>query len=110
MASLAIDGDVNAGIAHLRWFIVDDSLRGSGVGRQLMKQAMQFVDALKFRETYLWTFKGLDSARHLYESFGFVLTSEAEGEQWGPGLLSNASAGAPPSKILEASRSYLLGV
>ncbi|WP_055325650.1 helix-turn-helix domain-containing GNAT family N-acetyltransferase [Ralstonia solanacearum] len=83
LASLAIDGDVNAGIAHLRWFIVDDSLRGSGVGRQLMKQAMQFVDALKFRETYLWTFKGLDSARHLYESFGFVLTNEAEGEQWG---------------------------
>lgn len=83
LASLAIDGDLQTGIAHLRWFIVDDSLRGSGVGRQLMKHAIQFVDSLKFRETYLWTFKGLDSARHLYESFGFVLTTEAEGEQWG---------------------------
>ncbi|WP_321789064.1 helix-turn-helix domain-containing GNAT family N-acetyltransferase [Paraburkholderia sp. J94] len=83
LASLAIDGDTATGIAHLRWFIVDDSLRGSGVGRQLMTQAMQFVDELGFTETYLWTFKGLHAARHLYESFGFGLVSEAEGDQWG---------------------------
>jgi DNA-binding MarR family transcriptional regulator/GNAT superfamily N-acetyltransferase len=83
LASLAIDGDTAVGIAHLRWFIVDDSLRGSGIGRQLMTCAMRFVDEQQFRETYLWTFKGLDSARHLYESFGFTLTSESEGAQWG---------------------------
>jgi DNA-binding MarR family transcriptional regulator/GNAT superfamily N-acetyltransferase len=83
LASLAIDGDVASGVAHLRWFIVDDSLRGTGVGRQLMTRAMQFVDRQRFRETYLWTFKGLDSARHLYELFGFTLTSESEGVQWG---------------------------
>ena len=82
LASLAIDGDHETGVAHLRWFIVDDSLRGSGVGRRLMSEAMAFVDA-RFRETYLWTFKGLDAARHLYESFGFALTEESEGEQWG---------------------------
>jgi DNA-binding MarR family transcriptional regulator/GNAT superfamily N-acetyltransferase len=82
LASLAIDGNEATGVAHLRWFIVDDALRGSGVGRQLMSQAMRFVDE-RFRETYLWTFKGLDAARHLYESFGFRLTDESEGEQWG---------------------------
>jgi len=82
LASLAIDGNEATGVAHLRWFIVDDALRGSGVGRQLMAQAMRFVDE-RFRETYLWTFKGLDAARHLYESFGFRLTDESEGEQWG---------------------------
>ncbi|VVD92559.1 MarR family transcriptional regulator [Pandoraea horticolens] len=82
LASLAIDGNMATGIAHLRWFIVDDALRGSGVGRQLMSRAMRFVDE-RFRETYLWTFKGLDAARHLYESFGFRLTDESEGEQWG---------------------------
>lgn len=82
LASLAIDGDHQTGVAHLRWFIVDDSLRGTGIGRQLMSRAMQFVD-LHFAETYLWTFKGLDSARHLYEAFGFTLDSEAEGDQWG---------------------------
>lgn len=82
LASLAIDGDDETGIAHLRWFIVDDSLRGSGVGRQLMSQAMKFVDK-RYSETYLWTFKGLDAARHLYESFGFQLVEESEGAQWG---------------------------
>ncbi|WP_321945110.1 helix-turn-helix domain-containing GNAT family N-acetyltransferase [Paraburkholderia sp. J10-1] len=84
LASLAIDGNEhgNAGVAHLRWFIVDDSLRGTGIGRQMMTSAMQFVDA-HYAETYLWTFKGLDAARHLYESFGFELAEELEGSQWG---------------------------
>ncbi|MBU9466614.1 helix-turn-helix domain-containing GNAT family N-acetyltransferase [Burkholderia multivorans] len=83
VASLAIDGDAATGVAHLRWFIVSDALRGTGIGRQLMTRAMRFVDDYPFSETYLWTFKGLDSARHLYESFGFTLDSEAEGTQWG---------------------------
>ncbi|MCP3710907.1 helix-turn-helix domain-containing GNAT family N-acetyltransferase [Paraburkholderia sp. CNPSo 3274] len=84
LASLAIDGHEsgNAGVAHLRWFIVDDSLRGTGVGRQLMTNAMEFVDA-QYAETYLWTFKGLEAARHLYESFGFRPAEEFEGGQWG---------------------------
>ncbi|RQH05691.1 bifunctional helix-turn-helix transcriptional regulator/GNAT family N-acetyltransferase [Paraburkholderia dinghuensis] len=83
LASLAIDGDVVSGIARLRWFIVDDSLRGTGIGRQLMTRAMRFVDEQPFRETYLWTFKGLDAARHLYELSGFTLTDEFAGTQWG---------------------------
>ena len=82
LASLAIDGDPATGLAHLRWFIVDESLRGSGIGRQLMSSAIQFVDQ-HFSETYLWTFKGLDAARHLYESFGFALSQQLEGTQWG---------------------------
>jgi len=82
LASLAIDGDLTTGTAHLRWFIVDDSLRGTGIGRQLLIRAMQFVDE-RFQSTYLWTFKGLDAARHLYESFGFQLTQASEGNQWG---------------------------
>ncbi|SAL61594.1 MarR family transcriptional regulator [Caballeronia arvi] len=82
LGSLAIDGDMATRVAHLRWFIIDDALRGSGMGKQLMARAMDFVDA-HYDETYLWTFKSLDAARHLYESFGFALTDEAEGRQWG---------------------------
>ncbi|MEV8472700.1 helix-turn-helix domain-containing GNAT family N-acetyltransferase [Ralstonia sp. UNC404CL21Col] len=82
LASLAIDGNSDTRVAHLRWFIVDDSLRGTGIGRKLMSQAMRFVDE-RFDETYLNTFKGLDAARHLYESFGFQLTHEEAGAQWG---------------------------
>ncbi|WP_250523270.1 MULTISPECIES: helix-turn-helix domain-containing GNAT family N-acetyltransferase [unclassified Caballeronia] len=86
LGSLAIDGDLTTRVAHLRWFIVDDSLRGSGIGRQLMARAMSFVDA-HYDETYLWTFKSLDAARHLYESFGFTLSDEAEGTQWGTSVI-----------------------
>ncbi len=82
LASIVIDGDLATRQAHLRWFIVDESLRGMGVGRALLQQAMDFVDA-HYDETYLWTFKGLDAARHLYEAAGFTLAESAEGRQWG---------------------------
>ncbi|WP_258129925.1 bifunctional helix-turn-helix transcriptional regulator/GNAT family N-acetyltransferase [Achromobacter anxifer] len=82
LASIVIDGDLAARQAHLRWFIVDESLRGMGVGRALLDRAMDFVDA-HYDETYLWTFKGLDAARHLYEAAGFTLAESAEGRQWG---------------------------
>ncbi|MFF7395782.1 GNAT family N-acetyltransferase [Achromobacter sp. NPDC008082] len=82
LASIVIDGDLAKRQAHLRWFIVDDALRGMGVGRALLERALAFADA-HYDETYLWTFKGLDAARHLYESAGFVLTDESEGRQWG---------------------------
>ncbi|RDK07922.1 bifunctional helix-turn-helix transcriptional regulator/GNAT family N-acetyltransferase [Cupriavidus lacunae] len=97
LASLAIDGDDAKGIAHLRWFIVDDSLRGSGVGRQLMSHAMKFVDE-RYSETYLWTFKGLDAARHLYESFGFQLADESEGAQWGTKVIEQRFSRLPAQK------------
>jgi hypothetical protein len=33
MGSIAMDGqDLGENIVHLRWFIVDDSVRGSGAG------------------------------------------------------------------------------
>jgi len=82
LGSVVIDGDIDARVAHLRWFIVDDSLRGKGVGRGLLSRALDFVDEW-YDETYLWTFSGLDAARHLYESAGFQLAEEAAGSQWG---------------------------
>ncbi|MDT3250388.1 helix-turn-helix domain-containing GNAT family N-acetyltransferase [Serratia sp. root2] len=84
VGSVSIDGEsLGDNRAHLRAFIIDDSLRGSGVGRKLLNRAVAFCDKRGFRETHLWTFKGLDAARHLYESVGFVLAEEQPGEQWG---------------------------
>ena len=82
--SIAIDGeDLADGCAHLRWFIVDDQLRGAGLGKELIQKALEFCDAQNFRETHLWTFKGLDAARRLYENHGFSLRQEFSGTQWG---------------------------
>jgi DNA-binding MarR family transcriptional regulator/N-acetylglutamate synthase-like GNAT family acetyltransferase len=84
VGSLAIDGeDLGAGIAHLRWFIVDDGVRGSGAGCRLLDAAMAFVDERDFAATHLWTFVGLSAARHLYESYGFECVEERPGSQWG---------------------------
>ncbi len=82
--SVALDGShAEADGAHLRWFITSDALRGQGVGRQLLNHAVEFADRCGYRSTYLWTFSGLDAARHLYESVGFQLAQESPGTQWG---------------------------
>lgn len=88
IGSIAIDGeDMGSRKAHLRWFIVDDSARGSGVGKQLLDTALAFVDAQRCTETHLWTFSGLEAARHLYESRSFSLAEERPGSQWGGKVL-----------------------
>ena len=84
VGSVAIDGeDLGASRAHLRWFIVDDSVRGTGFGRTLLQAAVGFCDRRSFFEVQLWTFSGLDAARHLYEAHGFVLVEEHRADQWG---------------------------
>jgi len=84
VGSVAVDGeDLKNGEAHLRWFILDEAYRGSGIGRKLLEQAITFCDEQRFPAIQLWTFKGLDAARKLYESFAFTLKNEEEGTQWG---------------------------
>jgi GNAT superfamily N-acetyltransferase len=82
--SVVMDG-THAGEAgaHLRWFITSDALRGQGVGQQLLDRALAFADQCGYKKVFLWTFAGLDAARHLYESRGFRLVHESAGHQWG---------------------------
>lgn len=84
IGSITIDGeDLANGNAHLRWFIMDPTAQGTGLGKALLQAALDFCDAQQFPETHLWTFQGLDAARHLYETHGFTLKQEYEGDQWG---------------------------
>lgn len=84
VGTIAIDGeDPGPGRAHLRWFIVEDGVRGEGVGRRLLAEAIDFCDRRRFPEIELWTFAGLDAARHLYLACGFVLVEQRPGSQWG---------------------------
>ncbi|HGM5552906.1 TPA: GNAT family N-acetyltransferase [Pseudomonas putida] len=47
--AIAINGqDLGNNPAHLRWFILDDGCRGSGVGRQLLSAAVEFCDQQGF--------------------------------------------------------------
>lgn len=69
--------------AHLRWFITSEQIRGAGIGSSLLSSALAFVQARGYRRVYLWTFEGLDAARHLYEKTGFRLIQQRLGSQWG---------------------------
>lgn len=82
--AVAIDG-VKAGTlgAHLRWFILEEELRGQGLGDRLLGEAVNLCRRCRHPSVYLWTFQGLDTARRLYERHGFRLAEEREGCQWG---------------------------
>jgi len=75
-----VDGEVHQeeGVARLRYFIVDESTRGLGVGKKLFVAAMEFIKESGFRECRLSTLRTLTVARKLYESVGF----EEVGESW----------------------------
>jgi GNAT superfamily N-acetyltransferase len=88
--TITIDGSDSAlpmGQAHMRWFIVSDVVRGQGVGRQLFGAALNHLTDTGFTSCYLTTFAGLDPARRLYESAGFALHKEQQGESWGTPVL-----------------------
>lgn len=69
--------------AHLRWFIVSEAVHGQGAGRALLESAVGFGRRKRYGRVFLWTFEGLHTARHLYESVGFRLVRQQEGVQWG---------------------------
>jgi len=82
--SLVIDGlHAHEDGAHLRWFITADGVRGTGVGGRLLAAATAFCRARHGGRVYLWTFDGLEAARHLYEKAGFRLVEQRRGAQWG---------------------------
>ena len=82
--SIAIDGlEADGEGAHLRWFIVSESLAGQGAGNKLIGAALDWCRERRYEKIYLWTFAGLNAARHLYEKNGFRLTREQRGRQWG---------------------------
>lgn len=86
--AIAIDGqDAHEHGAQLRWFILSDVLRGKGVGTRLIRTAIEFCRGRSYAGIYLWTFSGLDAARHLYEKAGFRLTVERAGTRWGAEVL-----------------------
>jgi DNA-binding MarR family transcriptional regulator/GNAT superfamily N-acetyltransferase len=99
VGSIAIDGEGEGGEAILRCFILDDSARGKGAGKRLLAEAIKFCDEHGFCATRLWTFKGLDVARKLYEDSGFKLEQEQEGEQWGGRVTEQCFVRPGPSSL-----------
>jgi DNA-binding MarR family transcriptional regulator/GNAT superfamily N-acetyltransferase len=81
VGSIAIVG-VDEETAQLRWFLIEPEFRGTGLGKRLMTVAIDYCRQKNFKQVFLWTFLGLDAARHLYKSFGFSPTEQAENNTW----------------------------
>ncbi len=69
--------------AQLRWFLLDPGIRGKGIGRLLMDEALAFCREQSYRHVFLWTEASLTVAAKLYVSAGFRLTEEKTHEFWG---------------------------
>lgn len=70
-------------VAQLRWFLVDPSARGIGLGKKLMSEAVAFCKTCDYRSIILWTVSALTTAAHLYRSAGFKRVEEKAGRHWG---------------------------
>ncbi|HJT69765.1 MAG TPA: GNAT family N-acetyltransferase [Terriglobales bacterium] len=77
---LTIDGprpETGRQSARLRFFILDEALRGHGLGRCILAEAMNFCREKEYNVVYLTTLPGLDAALHLYYEQGFRFISES---------------------------------
>jgi len=71
------------GEAQLRWFFVHPDYRGSGIGKYLLKEAVEFCKQHKYKTIILWTTNELRAAHHLYTRAGFKKTEVKNHEIWG---------------------------
>jgi len=69
--------------AQLRWFLLHPDLRGQGLGKILMEEALGFCREKGYRSVFLWTEARLLAAAALYRRSGFRLSEERAGRLWG---------------------------
>jgi len=69
--------------AQLRWFLLDPELRGQGIGRILINEALAFCRNSGYSSVFLRTVTALTAAAGLYQAVGFRVTEETTQAQWG---------------------------
>jgi len=72
-----------ADTAQLRWFLLHPGLRGRGLGKWLIEQAIQFCREKEYSRVFLLTTGELKAAAHLYRAAGFQLTDSLTYKLWG---------------------------
>jgi GNAT superfamily N-acetyltransferase len=86
--------------ANLRLLLVERTVRGTGLGRRLVRQCTQFAGETGYARLTLWTNSILTSAIRLYQSEGYRLLREEEhetfgvrltGQYWGLDLSGNSN-------------------
>lgn len=69
--------------AQLRWLLLHPEVRGHGIGRKLVEEALDFCWDAGYSSVFLWTVNTLPIAAKLYQSVGFKQTEELTHVLWG---------------------------
>ena len=64
------------GKACIRWLITEPIFRGRGLGKMLLKKAVNFGMERKYKSVFLWTLSDLTHAQNLFACCGFEKTAE----------------------------------
>lgn len=75
--------DEGNGVAALRWVLLHPEVRGQGLGRRLIAEAVASAEQLGYRALVLETFSDLRVAARLYREQGFELVWEDRRPRWG---------------------------
>ncbi len=67
---------------QLRFFLVDPSYHGYGVGKALLSQALSWCREEGVRRIFLWTVDNLPQSRGLYEKFGFRVVERCPDDRY----------------------------
>ncbi len=68
---------------QLRWVIVAPKARGTGLGKKLIRAAMDYAQERGWNEVFLETTHGLDASMDIYRKLGFEIVSEESHHLWG---------------------------
>jgi GNAT superfamily N-acetyltransferase len=79
--ALTDEGD---GLGKIRWVLLDPALRGLGLGRRLIGEAVERARELGMRRLELDTFSELRAAARIYRDVGFRIVHARERSDWGP--------------------------
>ena len=78
--------DEGQGVGKLRWVLLTPELRGAGLGRKLVGEAVERARELGMRRLELDTFSALRAAAKIYRGFGFRVVGARERSDWGPAI------------------------
>ena len=79
--ALTDEGD---GVGSLRWVLLAPELRGAGLGRRLVGEAVERARELGMSRVELYTFSALRTAARIYREAGFRVVNSYERSDWGP--------------------------
>ena len=69
---------ISEGVGEIRELVIEETYRGCGLGGQLIEQALEHARSVGFSRIYLEITPQMNSARRLFEKYGFrPVSSEA---------------------------------